>query len=66
MKDTYDKKDKKAKASFAEVFNPAVLNEQHGAPNLNQNNGPKPIYPAKDSHSTIEPYNQRDHAFNDE
>ena len=26
----------------------------------------KPIYPAKDSHSTIEPYNQRDHAFNDE
>jgi len=57
MKDTYDKKDKKAKASFAEVFNPAVLNEQHGAPNLNQNNGGKPTYPAKDSHSTIEPYN---------
>ena len=66
MKDTYDKKDKKSKSSFVEVFNPAVLNEQHGSPNLDQNSGGKPIYPAKDSHSTIEPYNQRDHAFNDE
>merc|ERR1712167_304064 len=25
----------------------------------------KPIYPSKDSHSEILPYNQRDHAFND-
>jgi hypothetical protein len=26
----------------------------------------RPIYPAKDSHSEILPYNQRDHAFNGE
>lgn len=25
---------------------------------------PQPTYPAFDSHSTIEPYNQRDHAYN--
>lgn len=28
--------------------------------------GNKPIYPAKDSHSEILPYDQREHAFNDE
>ena len=26
----------------------------------------KPIYPAKDSHSEILPYNQRDHAYNED
>ena len=25
-----------------------------------------PIYPAKDSHSEILPYNQRDHAYNED
>jgi hypothetical protein len=81
MDDTYgkDAKPEKEEAassetesteSFAEVFktvmNPSHPNEQHASPNVIQNGGDKPIYPAKDSHSEILPYNQRDHAFNDE
>ena len=56
--------------SFAEVFkkvmNPPNANEQHASPNANPVGSVRSIYPAKDSHSEILPYSQRDHAFNDE
>jgi hypothetical protein len=44
----------------------ASFGNQHSVPSNNQNAGQKPIYPAKDSNSVILPYNQRDHAWNDE
>jgi len=40
----------------------AGYHHQHGESNSNF----KPIYPAKDSHSEILPYNQRDHAYNED
>lgn len=50
--------------SFAQAFklNPSPHNEQHGESNSDF----KLIYPAKDSHSEILPYNQRDHAYNED
>ena len=65
MEDTYPKDEA---PSFAQVFKlkPSLPNEQHVAPNVNQIQGAKPIYPEKDSHSVILPYNQRDHAWSDE
>ena len=69
MDDTYPKgEEPSAQESFAQVFklNPSHPNEQHAIPNVNQIPGAKPIYPTKDSHSIILPYNQRDHAWSDE
>jgi hypothetical protein len=41
------------------------VDAQHGS-QIGKNGASAPIYPAKDSHSEILPYNQRDHAYNTE